>query len=106
MHAAGGVEMMHGSRISFSIAQFDGLVSDTEFINDFATLCGISKSQGLWPDQSWDILRSQPEVTETELSSTPPVQAPRRRTYPPTQRPTWHTRALRRNSSKISLRTK
>ena len=76
MHAAGGVEMMHGSRISFSIAQFDGLVSDTEFINDFATLCGISKPQGLWPDQICDILRSQPEVTETELSSTPPVQAP------------------------------
>lgn len=64
--SSGGVEMMHGSRISFSIAQFDGLVSDTEFINEFADLCGISKHQGLWPDQRRDIPKSQSEVTDIE----------------------------------------
>jgi hypothetical protein len=66
LKSSGGIEEMRGSRLRFSIAQFDELVSDANFLKEFADLCGVSEPRGLWPDQRRELAKDQSEVTSIQ----------------------------------------
>ena len=66
LKSSGGIEEMRGSRLRFSIAQFDELVSDAGFLNEFADLCDVSEPRGLWPDQRRELPKDQSEVTSIQ----------------------------------------
>lgn len=66
LKSSGGTEDKGGTRIRFSIPQFDALVSDEAFLDQLAELYGVAETTGLWPDERRGVPEGQHEVTSIQ----------------------------------------